>query len=1019
MHKKIIDLTNKTLFVILAIGFILLVSVWFIAPSAIAGAKESSSNADKFGESLNAAVQPGSNKCIRSQSAPESIKTGALDCEKVIFSSRRPGLENFDIVLMNSDGTDRRGLLPSNLNGTDPIVSPDGTKILFFHEIGPVGGGYTGLGNLYLMDTDGSNLVQLTGSDIYVASPMSFSPDGSKVLFTRSDPGISRSIYTINIDGSGLTRLTFDNVGFVRYAEYSPDGSKIIFVREILVNGQTFSEDLFSMNADGTNILRVTSGHEFISDPHFSADGTKIVFSSNQYGEEHYTIETVNPSGSSRTVLVEDVQVLINQQFTPDGTKIVFEKSFGENSGNRDIFRIDSDGSNLINLTNNPDYDLDPQISRDGNTIYFLSDRETPTTFNLQVFKMGIDGSNPVNLTNNFNNDSNINARPVFIDPDRDGIGEGCDNCPADANADQTDTDGDGLGDACDTDDDNDGLNDDVDNCPIHVNPSQLDTDGDGMGNACDVDDDNDGVDDGGDNCPLAPNQYRVVFSSIRNGSTNAEIYTMNADGSNVVRLTNNAFIDDNPKFTRAGTKIVFSSNRNNSRREIYTMNPDGSNVTRITNVAGNNYQPAFSPDGTKIAFISNRVNNVQNMFIMNADGTNQVQLTSLTGSLQAFSPDFNADGTRLVYSRTYLSAPFTYHDIFSMNTDGTGVIQLTSSVGGLGSTRAPTFNRDGTKIAYARIGANGGTPNIYIMNADGSDQRPVTSGSGNETTPAFSPDGARIAFSNTTAGEIGGAYTVRTDGTELTHLPGTISTDVSISFAPQADSDGDGDGDVCDNSVSVNTPTGSNVTLQSGGSIVSFSNVSAQGNTSFTPITPDPSGMPSGYSLCPTCAAYEITTTALYTPPITVCLAVPAAVPQTDYLNLRLLHGENGVFTDRTTSHSNDGEGRRLVCGTVQSLSPFALAVRLAPTAASVSVSGRVRTANGIGISSARVTLIAPNGESRYSGTSTFGYYHFNDVPVGNTYIISVSSKRYSFSQPTVVQSVLEEISNLDFVAD
>lgn len=1013
----------KRLFtIILTLTALMIISVgaWLIAPSVTVSAQEDSNSADKSGEILNTTVQTKSNKCVRAATDSKSVRTGALDCDKVIFASLRPGLEIFDIVLMNSDGSDRRGLLPSNLDGTLPIVSPDGTKILFFHEIGPVGGGYTGLGNLYLMNTDGSNLVQLTGSDIYVARPMSFSPDGSKVLFTRSDPGISRSIYTINIDGSGLTRLTFDNVGFVRYPEYSPDGSKIIFVREIQVNGQTFSEDLFSMNADGTNILRVTSGYEFISDPHFSADGTKIVFSSNQNGDEdHYKIETVNPSGSSRTVLVEDVQILINQQFTPDGTKIVFEKSFGENSGNRDIFRIDSDGSNLINLTNNLDYDLDPQISRDGNTIYFLSDRETPTTFNLQVFKMGIDGSNPVNLTNNVNSDFNTNALPVFIDPDRDGIGEGCDNCPADANADQTDTDGDGLGNACDPDDDNDGLDDDVDNCPLRSNPNQLDTDGDGMGDTCDVDDDNDGVDDARDNCPLTANQYTVVFSSIRNGSTNAEIYTMNADGTNVVRLTNNAFADENPKFNRAGTKIVFTSNRNNSRREIYTMNPDGSNVIRITNIAGNNYQPAFNPDGTKIAFISNRVNNVQNLFIMNADGTNQVQLTSLTGSLQAFQPDFNSDGTRIVYSRTYLSSPFTYHDIFSMNTDGTGIVQLTSSVGGLGSTRSPTFNRDGTKIAFARVGSGGGAQNIYIMNADGSGQRQVTNGSGNEVTPAFSPDGARIAFGNTAAGTNGGTYTVRIDGTELTRLPGTNSTDAFFSFAPQADSDGDGIGDVCDTSVSVNTPTGANVAVQSGGAIVSFSNVSGQGNTSFTPITPDPSSLPSGYALCPTCAAYEITTTAVYTPPITVCLSVPAAVPQTDYINLKLLHGENGVFVDRTSSRFTDGDGQRFVCGATNSLSPFVLATPLAPTAAMVPVGGRVRTANGNGIANARVTLTAPSGEVRTVTTTSFGYYHFNDVPVGDTYIISVASKRYSFSQPTVIRSVFEEISDLDFVAD
>jgi Thrombospondin type 3 repeat len=62
-------------------------------------------------------------------------------------------------------------------------------------------------------------------------------------------------------------------------------------------------------------------------------------------------------------------------------------------------------------------------------------------------------------------------------DPDADGVGERCDNCPDEANADQLDTDGDGLGDACD-------------NCPDVANPDQLDTDGNGIGDACEVDGD-------------------------------------------------------------------------------------------------------------------------------------------------------------------------------------------------------------------------------------------------------------------------------------------------------------------------------------------------------------------------------------------------------------------------------------------------------------------------------------------------------------------------------------------------
>ncbi len=110
-----------------------------------------------------------------------------------------------------------------------------------------------------------------------------------------------------------------------------------------------------------------------------------------------------------------------------------------------------------------------------------------------------------------------------------DGVGDFCDNCPGDFNADQGDNDGDGLGDVCDDDDDNDGeddiddncpstsnagqfdsdgddVGDACDNCPFDWNAAQSDTNGDGDGDACDGDDDGDGVDDAEDNCPGVAN---------------------------------------------------------------------------------------------------------------------------------------------------------------------------------------------------------------------------------------------------------------------------------------------------------------------------------------------------------------------------------------------------------------------------------------------------------------------------------------------------------------------------------
>lgn len=87
-------------------------------------------------------------------------------------------------------------------------------------------------------------------------------------------------------------------------------------------------------------------------------------------------------------------------------------------------------------------------------------------------------------------------------------------------------------------------------------------------------------------------------------------------------------------------------------------------------------------------------------------------------------------------------------------------------------------------------------------------------------------------------------------------------------------------------------------------------------------------------------------------------------------------------------------------------------------PSAAEVAISGRVLTAGGAGIRNARLTLVAPNGETRSALTSSFGFYRFDDVPVGATYVISISAKRYSFSPRSIVVTVSDKISDVDFTA-
>ncbi|SVC01638.1 uncharacterized protein METZ01_LOCUS254492, partial [marine metagenome] len=99
-----------------------------------------------------------------------------------------------------------------------------------------------------------------------------------------------------------------------------------------------------------------------------------------------------------------------------------------------------------------------------------------------------------------------FNCSTGELDSDFDKVYNSADNCPSNANADQSDIDGDTQGDACDTDDDGDGVADASDNCPSVVNADQANLDGDTQGDACDTDDDGDGVADASDNCPSVVN---------------------------------------------------------------------------------------------------------------------------------------------------------------------------------------------------------------------------------------------------------------------------------------------------------------------------------------------------------------------------------------------------------------------------------------------------------------------------------------------------------------------------------
>lgn len=487
-----------------------------------------------------------------------------------------------------------------------------------------------------------------------------------------------------------------------------------------------------------------------------------------------------------------------------------------------------------------------------------------------------------------------------------------------------------------------------------------------------------------------------TIFGKIAyvNTGANYEIYSMNPNGSNQTNLTNNAAFDSNPNWSPDGSKIVFVSDRASfGTTEIYTMNANGSNPTRLTNNAVNDETPAWSPDGAKIAFARSG-----QLFVMNADGTNVIQITHDDSPGIKLHPSWSPDGTRLVFS--------TNRNLVVGSTGNIGIAVIDSACNnciagirllnnGLPKDNFdPAWSPDGSAIAFSNDQTDfddhsqSETFLLDDINDFGLPPRPLrTPNNPRVFSPAWSPDGTKLIYQDNSF-ELS---TINANGTNLTSLNVSGRLPAWGGF---------------------NTPTGANVSAIAGTSSITFSNVSISGTTIAAPIDPLTAGtLPSTYTLGASFPAYEITTTAVYTAPITVCLQVPGVTDAMIFNALTLFHGEGGMLVDRTVSRNF---ATKTICASVTSLSPFVVAENLAPSAANVSVGGRILTSGGNGISNARVSITDQTGETQTVLTSSFGYFRFDEIPAGETYVLSVRHKRYQFDSQ--VLTVLEEIQNVDF---
>jgi TolB protein len=259
-----------------------------------------------------------------------------------------------------------------------------------------------------------------------------------------------------------------------------------------------------------------------------------------------------------------------------------------------------------------------------------------------------------------------------------------------------------------------------------------------------------------------------IAFTSERDGD--AEIYVMNADGSDQRRLTFDPAYDAWPTWSPDGSQIAFTSDRGGSPG-IYLMDADGGNVRPVTDDDGaDSFWPEWSPDGSQIAFPSRRHGNLE-LCLLDVDSGLLQQLTDTPGheDFPAWSPD----GSQILFSRiegdegTYL-----------MDAQGGTERQLLDY-----PILEPAWSPDGAHIVFGSD--HEGFRGLYLMDADGANVVRLSSTRAGENCPTWSPDGSRIAFASWRDGD-GEIYLMDPDGSDLVKLTDNRSHDEFPAWRPE-----------------------------------------------------------------------------------------------------------------------------------------------------------------------------------------------------------------------------------------
>jgi Tol biopolymer transport system component len=560
------------------------------------------------------------------------VFSSQTDNRLIAFTSIKDG--NSDIYTMRADGSDLTNITNNPAQDMNPAWSPDGTRIVFESD-------RDGSKQIYLMDFDGSNIVQLTHDEVDHQLPVTddsrhniWSSDGNKILFLQNDQdGKTWTLNSININGENKTALMSDTRQFDT-ASWSPNGDYIGLFLFDKLEPDRLLPNLYVIDANGNNVREIQKflpQEEHIFFPYiWSSDGQSVIFPAHKINPSSQTVYELRLRDNALNTVATITPLLfdwydgialitdfnIESQplvwLRPDGSTTELDYLKGENPGDCYLDKARSLRGNLAigSYCKHDDKVLLYWTNRDGNTIHQLPDLEVPVVNGGHIGGLTLSPDEKF-VTFNFESDDETNLyiwniedalSDSSVQPLKLLVGKGkLRYVPSWQPV----------------------INEDITEENLTPEPTQTDN-------------------------------KLLAFTKEVDG--NFDIYTMRADGSGSINITNNPAHDANPIWSPDGKHIAFESNRNGFM-QIYLMDADGSNVIQFTDDKAHHSLPLnidgksnpWSPDGSKLLFLqSSSGGETGHLYVKGINGENKILLASGRFSLNNIS--WSSNGKYIAY---------------------------------------------------------------------------------------------------------------------------------------------------------------------------------------------------------------------------------------------------------------------------------------------------------------------------------------------------------------------------------